>query len=105
MLLNKSTHFLIEFGLEILIWEFLAYQKLDLGHLGAVTTSTARSIILEGIQILILATKGFKKGKVFNQVKDFGKVLSILIQVVVIKYILVGISTSIKEDTIIHKDN
>jgi hypothetical protein len=57
------------------------------------------------IQILIFATEGFKRGKVLNQVKDFGKVLTILIQVVVIKYILVGIPTSIREGTIIHKHN
>ncbi len=44
---------------------------------------------MEGIQILIFVTKGFKGGKVLNQV-------------VVIKHILVGIPTSIKEGTIIH---
>jgi hypothetical protein len=65
-------------------------SEADLGRSSAVTISTARRIILEGIQILIFATKGFKGGKVHNQV-------------VVIKHILVGIPTSIWEGTIIHK--
>jgi hypothetical protein len=101
----RSAHLPIKSGLETLIWEFLTHLKPDLAHSSAVTISTARSIILEGIEILIFATKGSKKGKVLNQVKDFGKILTntILIQVVIIKHILVGIPTSIRESTIIHK--
>jgi hypothetical protein len=88
--LLRFTHFLIRFGLKTLIWDFLAHLKPDLGHSSAVTISTARIIIQEGIQILIFATKGSKGVKVLIEVKDFGKILTstILIQVMVIKHIL-----------------
>jgi hypothetical protein len=101
----QSTHILIGFGLEILIWDFLAHLKSNLGHSSVFTISTARRIISEGIQILIFTTNSSKGGKVLNQVEDFGKILTILNQVVVTKHILVGILTSIREGTIIHKHN
>jgi hypothetical protein len=72
----RTAHFLIWFGLETLIWEFLAHLKPDLGHSSTVMISTARSIIIERIKILIFATKGSKGGKVLNQVKVFGKILT-----------------------------